>query len=690
MADTQARRDGADRSVALTQELSEFLIELSIALHRHAMYPQGHPSLAPAAAGVVDRLTALLSRRSNLSLGVARRQLVIEGVATDPKHPVLRDLASRLHKHHIGAVRFEQGTDVGELTDVLRVLAVDAERGEPLGTGPAEALRAWQHITLYPLTYGQLELVDDSPEAEGQEERSGRGANAARLWIGLARAALKAPAEQDVETSEPSAVAKAINTHERAAAYDQVIVGYMLQIAEELKADGGAASLALRRRISAMIGELDQGTLERLVEMSGDVAQRSRFVDDASRVFAADAVVDVVKAAANASGQNISHSMLRLLSKLANHADRGAADARVRADSELREQVRRLVSDWTLEDPNPDAYTLALQSMASTAPLTGGAHAIETEDEPERMVVMGLEVGAYGEPVASAAERMVADGGLARLLGLLDDAAETDASMALWAQLATPHVLETELKRSGADLAGLPPLIERVGDAAMPVLLEAMESSESRSVRRATLDMLAGFGERAAALAGRRLRSAELPWYVQRNLLALLAETGRWPEGLEPGPFLNHADARVRREAYRVLFAVPAERDRAVCAALNDPDGRNLRQGLAAARAGLPAAGVPLVARRLAEEELPDELRAQAVRTLEGARLPLARDTLLRMVVAGRTLLGGVRLEGGSPVVTAALGVLAGTWSADPTVAPVLAAAAKSRDASIRRAAGGA
>ena len=114
MAEPRSQKSG-ERAVALSQELSEFLIELSIALHRHGMYPQGHPSLLPAEVGVITRLNALVGQRGSLSLGVARRQLIIEGVATDPKHPVLQELAGRLHRHHIGAVRFEAGTDVAEI-----------------------------------------------------------------------------------------------------------------------------------------------------------------------------------------------------------------------------------------------------------------------------------------------------------------------------------------------------------------------------------------------------------------------------------------------------------------------------------------------------------------------------------------------------------------------------------------------
>src|SRR5205809_7993745 len=125
------------QKAALSRELGEFLIELSIALHKHAMYPEGHPSLAPAAAGVARRAEDLLRERPTLSLGVARNQLIIEGVATDPKHPVLAELAGRLHRHHLGAMTFRRGVDAPEVAAVLQALAVHGERrGQPPGLGP--------------------------------------------------------------------------------------------------------------------------------------------------------------------------------------------------------------------------------------------------------------------------------------------------------------------------------------------------------------------------------------------------------------------------------------------------------------------------------------------------------------------------------------------------------------------------
>src|SRR5256885_15811988 len=104
-----------------------------------------------------------------------------------------------------------------------------------------------------------------------------------------------------------------------------VIVGYLLQIAAELKTAGSAEAAALRRRTSRLIRTLKPETLQRLVGMGGDFAQRRQFVSDAAEGMAVDAVLDILKAAAETSHATISHSLLRLLSKLAVHAEAGAA-----------------------------------------------------------------------------------------------------------------------------------------------------------------------------------------------------------------------------------------------------------------------------------------------------------------------------------------------------------------------------
>ena len=82
-----------------------------------------------------------------------------------------------------------------------------------------------------------------------------------------------------------------------------------------------------------MVGALRPETVSRLLGIGGNIAQRRQFVLDAAQGMAADVVVQVLQAPADASGETISHSLLRLLSKLAAHAqdgNDGPAGARIR------------------------------------------------------------------------------------------------------------------------------------------------------------------------------------------------------------------------------------------------------------------------------------------------------------------------------------------------------------------------
>lgn len=698
MSEQAPASPGVPRRATLSKELSEFLVELSIALHKHAMYPGGHPSLAPAAVGVVRRGALLLQDRATLSLGVARNQLVIEGVATDPKHPVLGELAGRLHRHHLGAVTFSRGVEAAEVADMLGILAVEADRtGEPLGLGPPERLRAWPHIRLHPLTYERLELLDDrglppgeerEGEGEGHEAGGGRRVRAAQLWIGLARAALAGQiGDDEAPPTKPAVIAKAIDDHPKGEAYDQVIVGYLLQIAEELKAAGGAEALELRRRTSRLIGAMRPDTLRRLVEMGGDFTQRQKFVYDATHGMAVDAVLEIVKAAADTSQQTISHSLVRMLSKLAAHAEKGAPPARPIADTALREQVQRLLTDWELEDPNPGAYGVALQRMSRAAPLFAVPAVAQHEAEDERLVQMSLEVQAVGPIVWEAVAQLVGQGRLTALLDLLDAAGpENTAAEAIRDHQITVPVLHAVLAETPVDFPLLDRLLPRLGLAAAGPLLDALVTAEVRATRRGLLERLVRLGTGVGSNVVARLSAGDDRWYVLRNLLALLHELPAIPEGFSPAPFVAHPDARVRREARKLQFTLREERDEALVDALKESDAQVVRFALTAADRGLPAPAVPIIVARLVAGDLPEEVRPTAVRVLGRSRAPEALAALLRITDGGRTLLGRAKLPPKSPELLAALAALASGWTDDPRSTAVLARAAVSTDAEIRAA----
>ncbi len=698
-----AARPSGTAKATLARDLADFLIELSIALHKHAMYPGDHPTLAPAADGVIRRLGGLLAGRGQLSLGVARTQLVIEGVATDSRHPVLRELAERLHRHHLGAVQFTRGASAAEVNGALVVLAKDAERdAEPLGLGPATRLAQWPHVRLFPLTFERLELV--GAEAAEGEAGTVSGGRTAQLWVGLARAALAgselegaagpaaeaptsvaAEAPADGSVAEPAAVARAIEAHERGTAYDQVIVGYLLQIAKELRTTGpGGGAPALRRRISHLVSALDPATLKRLLEMGGDGAQRRQFILDASEGMAADAVLELVRAASG-EGAPVSNALLRMLTKMGHHAERLPADRRPLAEAELRAQVAELVAGWALTDPNPDGYAAALRQMARAAPMAVAAEGVRYAPEPERLLKLACEVNAVGDALDRAVDALAGQGRTAAVLDVLDAAPASGAATAwIAARAVTPDAVRAVLAAPQPDLALLDRLLARLGGAAAEPLLDGLAASESRQVRRALLDRLERFGDELGPKLAPRL--ADERWYVVRNLLYLAAEMRAPPAGLDATAFRHHADPGVRREAYRLLLRDPVERTRTLCTALADPEASLRRFALAAAaEGGCPDPAVALVAAIATDGEQAGDVRLGAIRVLGTSRAGMALDALLSLTeIRRRSLLDAVRAAGPAPEFLAALGALR-AFRGERRARERLEAAARLRDPAVQK-----
>ncbi|HEY0809574.1 MAG TPA: hypothetical protein VGD49_05395 [Longimicrobiales bacterium] len=651
------------------------------------MYPPGHPSQEESAGDVVQRLALLLADRPTVSIGIARRQLVIEGVATDPRHPVLRSLAEKFHKQHIGAIVFQRGVGALDIADMMRTVAREPESGRALGLGDPARLQAWQSLRLYPLTYDQLELVGGPEEEENDsDEERDRSTRSAQLWIGLARAALATEGNEPPPTTDALVVAQAINEHPQAQAYDQVIVGYLLQIAQELKSEGGVGSTAVRKRMSRLISSLDPATLERLVKMGGDVSQRKQFVLDATQGLAADAVVDIVRAAADTSGQAISSSLVRMLSKLSAFAEQGPPTMQARADTALRDQVHDLLADWTLHDPNPDEYRSALQSLAETrlGSIAGG-----TRFAPEnlRIVQMALEVDSVGVPLWRAVEELQRDD-LPALLQTLRDAPDNNrAAHQIWQRIAGEESIRFLLTRPHVDFQTVNALIDRIPvPVATEILLDTLVNSEVRSTRMGVFRRLVAIRDPAVPAIVQRMSDER--WYVLRNMVALLNEMEYVPTGVAVSELARHSDVRVRREAADLWLRMDSERERAIITCFQDTDDRVLRLGAAAAQSRCPEAAVPFIAARLTQEGVEEDTKAQLVRLLGQVRNPLAVDVLLKTVVSGKSLLGAPKLVDKDSVMLAALQTLAGSWQNDARAQDVLKHAAKSKDPEIRAAAG--
>jgi hypothetical protein len=377
-----------------------------------------------------------------------------------------------------------------------------------------------------------------------------------------------------------------------------------------------------------------------------------------------------------------------MLTKLASHAA-GAQDLRSKAaDGAFREHVERLVGSWSLNDPNPEAYSAALSQLAQTqAAPAGDATPARYECEPARIVSMALEIGASGERVRHAITAMLDSGQIAELLDVLDAAPDPRSVIAreLWARIADRDPLRVLLSAQRIEHGVIRRLVARVGAEAAVPILDAIEICPEGTRLERLLSFLVQVGPPAAPIIAVRL--GKVSPALTRELLTCLAKIAPPVPPPEVRLCRDHDDPIVRREAVKMLLAYTATRESALLASVNDPDERVAYIGVAAASQSCPADAAMVIRQRIERGELADgAVRTAAVRAIASRRDDEALTWLLDRILVIGGLLRRTRLAPASPEVIATLGVLASTWPEDPRAAVAIALAKQSSSAAVRAA----
>jgi hypothetical protein len=677
-----------------------FLTQLSSALNKARAYPAGHPVLVAATETLIRHLFLLLAEKPVLTIAVGRDRLLIEGHETDPRHTVVRELAERLHRHQIAALQLRSGIEARELADLLRAFASDGWRtGAPLGLERQEQLaEQWPHVVVEPLPLDMLEL--DDQVAQRQARSPG-----VEFWRGLVQTALL-----DAESGElpdGAAVAGAIRLRRHDAGYCRAIVEWLIQADDQGGWGGGGMGQEggvefARRRVAELLAALDPETLQHLLAVGASPAQRRELVVRSARMLPIPAVLELLRAAAASSGRQVSPPVLQVLAKLAGHSSGGAGPAVPAADEVVRNTVRQLVTTWdpAAEASQPQRQLLELLMGPEAVEPAGGGSEIGTgiggvaksggkaSAGALRIARLGVEVGASGRALAYALAVLRDAGDLDTLLDLAERGEQAGRRVEeVWAVLSDPAFLRARILDENADLERVGRVLERVGEAAAEPLLDALEAAQSAPRRKWVLKQL----ERLVSVVGPTLveRLGGKPWFVVRNLLLLIASLPEPPAGFSALPYLSHENARVRREAFKLLVADPATRATAIVQAARDPDPGVALLALGAAAEDCPAELPGRLLEHLRDTYRDADLRIAAIRLLGRQASPAVRKWLIQRVQRGRRWVPFLRrkLADPSPEMLAALRVLAASYGRDPEAQEVLRRARRSRDAEVRAAA---
>jgi hypothetical protein len=215
-------------------------------------------------------------------------------------------------------------------------------------------------------------------------------------------------------------------------------------------------------------------------------------------------------------------------------------------------------------------------------------------------------------------------------------------------------------------------------------LLDSLEATDSRSARRRIIERLVGMGAVIGAKIVDRLDKGQ--WFVQRNMLYVLSEMERMPESFDPGPWLRHADKRVRIEAIRVALGMPDARATAIVAGLRENDTRILNLALNAAIENCPTGIAPTVITVLDNASTDPAMRLTAIRVLGKTRTVEARRWLIDRVLDKTGWWRRPALAAKTQETLLALAALR-QWRSNREVAGALALARESEDVEVRFAA---
>ncbi len=676
---------------ALPRDLILFFVQFSVALNKSRAYPSGHPVLAAAVDVVLQNIAALFQRRPMLTIGVSRSQLFVDGAASDEEHPVLRDLAERLHRHQLAAIQMRPGIGGEEIADLFQGLAAESWRqGRPLGLEPMDQLVArWPHVSLEPLPLDQLEL--------GDEQTSPSERQAERVWKGLVHSALLT-AQEASESAGPAApgrdvrgrdVARAIRARQGDQAFNRQVVGWMKEMGE--KVGDLDADSPIRRQVDELFSELDQPALQQMLAAGASPEERTELLYRGARNLPVRTVMDLVNATATLSEKSMSHSLLQLLGKLADHVDSTRGPIVVGAEDVLRDSVRQLVTEWDEEDPSAQSHRDLLRLLSRPS---GGARAGvsgKAEAGSLRVVHMALELHVDAPEVQQALLQVREDIGLGGVLELIERG--TFAGLAvdqLWRLLSDPVYLGARLLDDSQDVLQVERVLAHLGAAALPPLLEALEQAESASRRRWLLRRIQEFGDAIGPHIAERLPGK--PWFVQRNLLSLLGTVGVLPAGFRAEAYIGHEDGRVRREAYKLLFGSAEHRPGAIVRAAADPEPSIVRLALSAALEDPPPELGPRLLENLRSGRYREvDIRLLGIRVLTKRPTTAGREWLLSRVATKRGWgpFRRLRLEPKSAEFLAALVVLNQQFGQHAEVAAVLRLAESSKDPDTRAASRG-
>ena len=630
--------------------LDAFVAELVLAWQRIALYQPGHPSRSEAIAKPHRVLAVLLAPTGELAIAVSRDALVTpdERLESVPA----RKLAAALYRAGVGIVRLREGIEQRELESLLHHLP-HREGGRPTRPLWEEmALAGAVHLHVEPLDFSAVratDTLDDDGLAGAVEESE-------PLWDQILRKLLADERFVAGPAVHTSAVQRA-----SMADVVRLVTGVLQRRGIALQPGDGGKRVDPLDALGTLLGSVVSGhlaeqrqrgtrraTLHQLAELLAAIPEelRERLLDSAldRMVAGEDTAEDLQAFAASVPASQMVSSLRRLreqqvafsaparalVQELVTSAGPSVRSVTLPGDANaVAKQLQDLFAAEDVDRVGPaeiDRLILELPNVGAAPPRSAelddrldglleekqlaavagvllelmqspALGEVELAGVGQRIesVFRGLLIAGRVRSAVNVVERLQAIGGAPTSSPAVRQA--TTACLDSLRQRAATMALLDAVRNAVEDAQ---PLLQRLvtllGPPAVVQLLLALGEEEDLARRRQTFALLLGLGAEmfpsAIALLG------DERWFVVRNMLSLLRQSGARIPPAKLQPCLEHFDPRVRAEAVRCL-ALPGVAPTAALLArlIADPDERVSEAAVAVVgTAKLAAGSEPLLA----------------------------------------------------------------------------------------------
>lgn len=599
-----------------TRLLSGFIYELNIARRHVTSYPSNHPVIGTAVEKVLQLLTALLSRRNEFTLGIAKNALLVGETFLDRNNPVYGDLASLLFSHGIAAITFHKKLVPKELLAFYGLIILKREQiDEAGGLTKALAEREITGIQVQTIDYRSFqtteeELLDGTQQTIALQHSS-------FLWENFVRSLMAGSLDQEGQLVDldPAVLAELLNRRKDQGqvprsesdlrSYATTITHFIQQLEKERRS---GTRQELIRRLADFISHLSPELRNQfLSSVFSSLSDSPGLAETVLSSIPEDAVMSALEEL-NARQESLPQMMMGIIGRLSGNLTEKAAliapGMEAGTENLVEDRIRTIFTEDKLDKFLPENYQKQLQSIVAQGMDAVAADQSEIEELKQSLsshiieerissIILDILLASPADCDLEVMERNLVDL-CTYFLGLGDFTALANiySRMLQQASVSQDHLQQEILgvfaKKEFVEevLNGLRfwgkakypeigSLIDMVGEPFVEPLLERLAEEQSMSLRRYYMERLQEIGVAAKDAALERLRDNR--WYFIRNLILLLRNLGD-PEVVAPLRRLTgHPHLKVRQEAIRALLHFrDAEADRLLMRALASTDQETL------------------------------------------------------------------------------------------------------------------